>query len=756
MNSLSNWWSKIGLQLRLQIIIQGFLVIVLIAAQLWVLTHLEQQFLYSVEERAKSVANSAMNGLNTLMLIKSGNTEIISDKTTRALFIKKMHDLDKVMEMRIIRGKGIDDEYPAGLPEEQATDEMDRRVLASGKSEFNLIKSDGDEATLRAVMPFIAEKNYYGTNCLKCHEVEEGSVLGAASVIIDVKEDMMTIKKINLWIWICQIVLQILLFFIVSIISRRLLKQLGGEPTLAIEIANRISNGDLSTKIVLAADDTSSLISSMKRMSETINIMIDDAVMLAKAAVDGKLNTRADASKHQGDFRKIVAGINDTLDAVIDPLNVAADYVDRISRGDIPTKITATYHGDFNPIKNNLNAVIDAIHALVADANLLSSAALEGNLNTRADPSKHQGDYRKIVLGVNDTLDSIVAPINEVVRVLGALAKSDLTEKITSNHQGTFAELCDNVNISVNNLAKAVSVIKEATDSINTAAQEICSGNNDLSQRTEEQAASLEQTAASMEELTSTVQANSNNAKQANQLAVDASDIAGKGVIVVGQVVTTMKGINAASHKIVEIISVIDDIAFQTNILALNAAVEAARAGDQGRGFAVVAVEVRSLAQRAASAAGEIKKLIANSVEQIEDGTKLVDQAGKTMAEIVNSVHGVTTMMSEISAASVEQTSGIEQVNQAIAQMDDVTQQNAALVEQAAASAESLEEQAQNLSIAVSGFKVDGNLRTIKTAPKIQQVQRKPVANVIVNKNYTQKVQFKPKSLPSNDEWEEF
>jgi methyl-accepting chemotaxis protein len=668
--------------------------------------HLKQQVLSDVEERAKSVATSAINGLNTLMVVKSGNNEIISDKSTRALFIKKMGDLDKVKEMRIVRGKGVDDEFPAGLPEEQPADEMDRRVLAYGKTEFKMIRSSDGEARLRTVMPFIAETNYHGTNCLKCHGVDEGSVLGAASVIIDVKDDMANIKQINYSMWIGQLILQILLFFVISLISRRLLKQLGGEPGQAIEIANKISNGDLSTTIIVAADDTTSLLASMKRMSETIHIMIEDAVMLSKASVDGKLSTRADISKHHGDFRKIVAGINETLDAVIGPLNTAASYVDRISKGDIPPKITDTFNGDFNSLKNNLNAVIDAIQALVADVNLLSNAAAEGKLSARADATKHKGDYRKIVVGVNDTLNSIVSPINEVIRVLSALAKSDLTEMITTNYQGSFAELCDNVNISVNNLAQAVNTIKEATDSINTAAKEIAAGNNDLSHRTEEQAASLEQTAASMEELTSTVQQNSQNAKQASQLAVNASATADKGVAVVGQVMATMEDINQSSHKIVDIISVIDSIAFQTNILALNAAVEAARAGDQGRGFAVVAIEVRNLAQRAALAAGEIKKLIADSVEKVENGTTLVTQAGKTMEEIVSSISGVTVIMSAISSASMEQTSGIEQVNQAITQMDDVTQQNAALVEQAAASAESLEEQTQNLSVTVGQFKV--------------------------------------------------
>ena len=259
---------------------------------------------------------------------------------------------------------------------------------------------------------------------------------------------------------------------------------------------------------------------------------------------------------------------------------------------------------------------------------------------------------------------------------------------------GQLLQALKDMNASLGNI---VGEVRSTTDSISTAAQEIAAGNSDLSQRTEEQASSLEETASSMEELTSTVKQNAENAKQANQLAANASDIAVKGGQAVNEVVQTMGSISASSKKIMDIISVIEGIAFQTNILALNAAVEAARAGEQGRGFAVVAAEVRNLAQRSAAAAKEITALIGDSVDKVDIGSRQVDQAGATMNEIVSAVKRVTDIMAEIAAASNEQSSGIEQVNQAIIQMDEVTQQNAALVEEAAAAAEAMQEQARAL-----------------------------------------------------------
>ena len=302
---------------------------------------------------------------------------------------------------------------------------------------------------------------------------------------------------------------------------------------------------------------------------------------------------------------------------------------------------------------------------------------------------------------------SVARPLIEAVGVARRVAAGDLTAHIVVRSQdetGQLMQALKDMNASLQNL---VGQVRGGTDTIATASSQIAAGNQDLSSRTEEQASSLEETASSMEELTSTVKQNADNARQANTMAQTSSSIAIEGGKVVSEVVGTMASINASSRKIVDIIAVIDGIAFQTNILALNAAVEAARAGEQGRGFAVVATEVRNLAQRSAAAAKDIKVLIGDSVEKVEAGSKLVDQAGRTMDDIVASITRVTDIMSEITAASSEQSAGIEQVNQAITQMDQVTQQNAALVEEAAAAAESMQEQAASLSAVVSIFKLD-------------------------------------------------
>ncbi|MBO9828184.1 MCP four helix bundle domain-containing protein [Xanthomonas sp. A2111] len=361
--------------------------------------------------------------------------------------------------------------------------------------------------------------------------------------------------------------------------------------------------------------------------------------------------------------------------------------------------------------------------------------AAAGDLSGRVGLDGKHGFFLQLAQQLNGLLQANGDSIGEVSKLLTSLSQGDLTARMHGDFQGVFATMRDDANATAEQLAAIVGRIQQAANAINAAAGEIAAGNDDLSRRTEQQAANLEETAASMEELTSTVKQNAEHARQANQLAAGAASVASQGGDVVGRVVETMSGIEASSKKIGDIISVIDGIAFQTNILALNAAVEAARAGEQGRGFAVVASEVRTLAQRSANAAKEIKGLIDASVGQVANGSTLVRQAGQTMTEIVASVQRVTDIMGEIAAASQEQSAGIEQVNQTVTQMDETTQQNAALVEEATAAARSMEEQAGQLTEAVSIFRVEQSVQAVVThaphavaAPKPAPVAKKPAA----------------------------
>ncbi|MGZ4955395.1 MAG: methyl-accepting chemotaxis protein [Methylobacter sp.] len=519
------------------------------------------------------------------------------------------------------------------------------------------------------------------------------------------------------------------------------------------QVAGAIADGDLTSNIdIHQKDEIGDLLRSMKTMQDSINFFVAGLDDMAKKHSQGWVKEQLDSSTFSGIYGKIAYEVNDLIQSRILINRKLISIVSQYSKGDFSMDMDVL-PGETIAITEIMDNAKKTFLAVNNEIKMLAEAGAQGDFSKRTHPDKFEFMFKGILANLNNLMETCDVGFNDVLHVADALAQGDLTQTIDKNYPGTFGEVIIGMNNIVDNLKDLVGNIKDSTDSISTASKEIAAGNNDLSHRTEEQAASLEQTAASMEELTSAVQHNATNAQQANKLAVNASDIAGKGVEVVGQVVTTMNDINDASHKIGDIISVIDDIAFQTNILALNAAVEAARAGEQGRGFAVVAVEVRNLAQRAATAAGEIKDLINDSVGKVSAGSKLVAQAGLTMEEIVTSIRGVTDMMSEITTASAEQSSGIEQVNMAIAQMDDVTQQNAALVEQAAAAAESLEEQAQNLVLTVNGFKVATNNSGHSKPNHLNSYLHLPAAKKEIT---LPKTNIRQLQLADSDEWDEF
>lgn len=572
----------------------------------------------------------------------------------------------------------------------------------------------------------------------------------------------------------------------------------------AMAVVKSFGEGDFEARLEQFPGKQIYINEIVEQVRSNLKKLISDADMLSHAAIAGELSTRADASQHSGDFSKIIEGVNQTLDAVIGPLNVAANYVENIAQGEIPAKITNEYHGDFNAIKNNLNQCIASIDTLILEMNHMSEQHDAGDIDIKIDESKFKGAYAQMAKGVNAMVFGHIAVKKQAMACIKGFGEGDFNapmaqlpgkkifinetiEQVRSNlkalsadalllsdaaregkitiradatkHQGDFRQIVEGVNLTLDLIVEPITAVKESVETITTAANEISTGNNDLSRRTEQQASSLEETAASMEELASTVKQNAENAQQANQLALTASDVAVKGGDVVGEVVSTMSGINDSAQKIEAIISVIDGIAFQTNILALNAAVEAARAGEQGRGFAVVAGEVRNLAQRSASAAKEIKELISDSVGKTTEGTKLVENAGITMQEVVQSVQRVADIISEISAASQEQTTGINQVNEAVTNMDETTQQNAALVEEAAAAAESLVEQAVQLSDVVSVFKLgnDGRLeRRADNSPMRNVGSSKPSVKTEVEMEPVEPAIVKAKSGTDDSEWETF
>ena len=461
-----------------------------------------------------------------------------------------------------------------------------------------------------------------------------------------------------------------------------------------VDAAKKMAVGDFNFTLKSdAKDEVGQVVQAVEAVQHAVQSMSADASLLVTAAVEGRLATRADAGKHHGDYRKIVEGVNQTLDAVIIPLNVAADYVDHISKGDIPAKITDTYNGDFNTLKNNLNTCIEAVNKLVADVNLLSAAAIAGRLETRADGSQHQGDFRKIVDGFNGTLDAIVGPINEVRRIMTAIEQGDLTQNITNDYQGDFKALKEAVNNTVGKLSDTITQVRTAADALTNASGQVSATAQSLSQSSSEQAASVEESSASVEEMSASINQNAENAKVTDNLASKTAVEATEGGGAVKNTVDAMK-------KIAQKIGIIDDIAYQTNLLALNAAIEAARAGEHGKGFAVVAAEVRKLAERSQVAAQEIGGLAGDSVG-------LAERAGHLLDEIVPSIRKTSDLVQEIASASQEQSSGVAQINNAMNQLNQTTQQNASASEELAATAEELGGQAEQLQQLMQFFTID-------------------------------------------------
>ncbi|ALO42027.1 methyl-accepting chemotaxis protein [Pseudoalteromonas phenolica] len=468
-----------------------------------------------------------------------------------------------------------------------------------------------------------------------------------------------------------------------------------------------ISRGEIPDKIEgNYSGDFLKIKQSLEQSSKAINLLISDSKFLVDSALAGQLSHRADSDAHNGEFKSIITGINQTLDAIIQPVQLTSQYLDSIAIGQIPSVDKTQFNGDFEKILTSFETSIQAINLLLNDTSMLASAANSGELSKRANIELHQGAYKVIVSSINDTLDAISTPLQSCIAVMNALEHGDLTKKIEGNYSGDFANLKDSVNQSIENLASMVTEINDTANTVAKASAQISQSTQDLNSSTESQAASIEETTVSMGEVTDKVTSNTKHAQTANEHAQNADKQAIEGGTLVNNTVIAMKAISDSSNEISNIIEVINGIAFQTNLLALNAAVEAARAGEKGRGFAVVAAEVRQLAQRSSDAAKEISGLLKDSADKVDNGLMLAEQSGNTLRDIVSSIQTLSKLMNDIALSSNEQSNGVSQINIAIKQIDQSVQQNNSLVEQTSHAGASLDKQASHLRALVSQFTV--------------------------------------------------
>ncbi len=551
-----------------------------------------------------------------------------------------------------------------------------------------------------------------------------------------------------------------------------------------VETANSIALGNLNVKYDKdRSDEFGDLNNSMKTMHAAIKSMVEDVENIASNAVVGNIKVRADASKHNGEYAKIIKELNNTLDAIDEPFNMAVENIEKISIGQIPHQINAELKGDYNNIKISLNKCIVSINNLIKDTQMLTQAAIDGQVDTRAKAENHEGDYRRIIEGINETLDLMLHPVAETAKVLSAMSEGNLSERVkgdykgdhavlknvlnqtldmlplnetmqvmdkmsegdltltmTGNYKGDSLKLSNSINSTLSSLNDILHQVTNTVDEVTRGALQVSDASTALSQGATEQAASLEEITSSMSQIGSQTRLNAENASIANSISHQARDAAEKGNSEMGALNNAMNEINESSKNISKIIKVIDEIAFQTNLLALNAAVEAARAGRHGKGFAVVAEEVRNLAARSATAAKETAELIENSIKTVGKGAEIAIKTAESLEEIKTNSIKVADIIAEINTSSNEQAQGISQINEGLSQIDKVTQTNTASAEESASASEELSGQANMLRELVGRFKLtgqNGSHNQMKSLKSGSQKRSLPAHNV-KNHNYTE------------------
>jgi methyl-accepting chemotaxis protein len=490
-----DWWEKIGLQLKLQILIQGVLVVLLVSAQIWLSSQLERETLNGARERAEEIANGLINGLNTLMITKVGQEDIISNKKNRALFIQKMGASDLIRELRVIRGKGIDDEFNGGLPQEKAVDDMDRGVLATGNPALKILKSDTGETALRVVVPYIAKKNYRTINCLECHAVEEGATVGAASVIIDINADVAQIKKVETTIWIGQLILQIVLFFLIGFIVRRQLKRLGGEPDYAAEIVKRVSMGDLTVNILIKKGDKNSLLFDIKGMVEKLSSILKtvysnaDSLACVSKEISDTAHSLSQSSSEQAASVEETSSSIEQITSSIDQNSENAKVTDSMA---CKSAKEATDGGQA------VGSTVNAMKIIASKIGIVDDIAYQTNLLAlnAAIEAARAGEHGKGFAVVASEVRKLAERSQVAAQEISELAHNSvgLAEKA--------GKLLDEIVPSINRTSELVQQIASASAEQSSGVGQINTAMGQLNQITQQNAAASEELAATSEEMT--------------------------------------------------------------------------------------------------------------------------------------------------------------------------------------------------------------------------------------------------------------